>query len=225
MKIIVLTGLGEVNKRAEMLRIKQGYENDAVSVFDLSVNSIKDIDQCLSSQSLFNNLDKLIVVENTPDDLDLKKLVKKENTAVLLFLAANPKVTSKLLCSVKEINAKIINFEAEKEISAFTFLDALIEGRQDAFLEMQKLLNIYGGMYLLSMVYYLLRRNLLPLPTSGFMQNKIKSQKQQLDMKDFEKLYLMAINTDFAIKAGLPESIALTKLTQEFVNLLNVRKQ
>lgn len=224
MKIIVLTGSGEVNKRTEMLRIKQGYDNDAISTLDLSVSNINDVEQCLSSQSLFNNLDKLIIIENTPDNLDLKKLVKKENTAMLLFLTANLKATSKLICSAKEINAKIMNFEAEKEITAFSYLDFLIEGKQEAFAEMQKLLNLYGGVYLLSMVYYLLRRNLLPLPASGFMQNKIKSQKQGLEMKDFEKLYFMAINTDFAIKTGLPENIALTKLTQEFLNLLNIRK-
>jgi len=221
MKIVVLTGPGEVNKRAEMLSIKQKFETDAIYSFDLSNGNIKDIDLCLTTQSLFGNLEKLIIVENTPDDLDLKKLVKKDNSATLLFLGSNPKIISKLLSSAKEINAKVINFEAEKEISAFAFLDALMEGRQEAFLEMQKLLGVYGGMYILSMIYYLLRRNLLPLPASSFMQNKIKSQKGKLGDKDFEKLYLLVLDADFSIKSGtLPESIAVTKLTQQFVNYL-----
>lgn len=221
MKIIVLYGQGEVNKRAEMLNIKQKFESSAIYSFDLSSINVSDIDTCITSQSLFGNLEKLIIVENTPDDLDLKKLVKKDNPATLIFLAAAPKATSKLLISAKEINAKIVNFEADKEISAFAYLDALMEGKQEAFLEMQKLLGVYGGMYILSMIYYLLRRNLLPKPPSSFMQNKIKSQKQNLTDLDFEKLYLLTINADFAIKSGYsPENIALTKLTQEFVSYL-----
>ncbi|MDD2822655.1 MAG: hypothetical protein PHQ59_01105 [Candidatus Daviesbacteria bacterium] len=221
MKIVVLAGPGEVNKRSEMLSLKQKFQSDAIYSFDLSSGNLKDIEQCLTSQSLFNNLEKLLIVENTPDDLDLKKLVKKDNTATMLFLASNPKAVSKLLTSAKEINAKIMNFEAEKEISAFSYLDALIEGRQEAFEEMQKLLNIYGGMYVLAMIYYLLRRNMLPMPASTFMQKKIKAQKQKLTKIDFENLYQMIIKTDFSIKSGnLPENIAIVTLTQKFVNYL-----
>lgn len=221
MKIIVLCGPGEVNKRNEMLNIKQKFSSEAIYSFDLSLNNIQDIDACLTSQSLFSSLEKLIIIENMSDGFDLKKLVKKDNSATLIVLTSNPKTTSTLITSACEINAKIMNFEAEKEISAFAYLDALIEKKQEAFFEMQKLLSIYGGMYILAMIYYLLRRNLLPLPSSSFMQKKINSQKQNLGTADFEKLYLMALNTDFNIKTGnLTENIALTKLTQEFINYL-----
>lgn len=221
MKIIVLTGPGEVNKQEEIFNIKQKFKNDAIHFIDLSGAKISAIENCLISQSLFGNLEKLIIIENTPDDLDLKKLVKTGSSATLLILAASPKSNSKLITTAHEINAKIMNFEAEKEISAFNYLDALIEGRQEAFLEMEKLLDAYGGMYILTMIYYLLRRNLLPLPESSFMQKKIKLQKQKLAESDFEKLYFMTIKTDFAIKTGLPEKIALTKLTQEFITYLS----
>lgn len=221
MKINVLTGSGEVNKRTEMLNIKHKFEGDSIYSFDMSADKIENIDSCITAQSLFGSLEKLIIIENVPDDLDLKKIVKKENPATLLLLAASPKSNSKLITSAKEINAKITIFETDKEISAFAYLDALIEGKQEAFVEMQKLLSIYGGMYILAMIYYLLRRNLLPLPESAFMQKKIQFQKQQVQDTDFETLYLMTIKTDFAIKTGsLPENIALTKLTQEFINYL-----
>lgn len=221
MKIVVLYGLGESKKREELLRIKQQFLPDVVSILDLSVKNISDVDLMLTSQSLFDASDKLIIIENTPDDLDLKKLVKINNPATLLFLALSPRANSKLLSSAKEINAKAINFEAEKEVSAFSYLDNLIEGKKEAFGELQKLLDEYGGMYVLSMIYYLLRRNLLPLPPSSFMQNKIKSQTQKISLKDWQEFYLLTLKTDFAIKSGtLPENIALTKLTQEFVSHL-----
>lgn len=221
MKIIVLLGSGESRKRGEMLKIKEQFSPDAVSSFDLSIKKISDIDLSLSSLSLFDASDKLIIIENTPDDLDLKKLVKINNSATLLFLALSPRANSKLLLSAKEINAKTIVFEAEKEVSAFSYLDNLIEGKKEVFGKLQELLDGYGGMYILSMIYYLLRRNLLPPPLSSFMQNKIKSQKQRFILEDWQKLYLLTLKTDFAIKSGiLPEKIALTKLTLEFVNHL-----
>ncbi len=221
MKVIILSGPGEVNKRIEMSRVKQQFSGSTVSVYDLSVNKLSDIDLALTSQSLFDELDKLIIIENTPDDLDLKKLVKKDNPATLLFLASTPKTLSGLLSSAREIKAKIINFEVEKEVSAFPYLDGLIEGKQSVFEELQKLLNEYGGMYILSMIYYLLRRNILPLPESVFMQKKINAQKQKIPTDVWPQLYKVALKTDFTIKSGnLPENIALTKLTQEFIHYL-----
>lgn len=221
MKIIVLYGSGESKKRGEAQEIKRQFSSDVISYFDLSIKKISDIELALSFLSLFNASDRLIVIENTPDDLDLKRLVKINNPTTLLFLALSPRANSKLLSSAKEINAKAINFEAEKEVSAFPYLDNLIEGKKEAFGELQKLLDEYGGMYVLSMIYYLLRRNLLPMPPSSFMQNKIKSQTQKISLKDWQKLYLLTLKTDFSIKSGtLPETIALTKLTQEFVNHL-----
>lgn len=219
MKIVVLYGPGESKKREEAQIIKRQFLPDVTSYFDLSVKKISDIELALSSLSLFDSSDRLMVIENTPDDLDLKKLVKINNSTTLLFLALSPRANSKLLSSAKEINAKAINFEAEKEVSAFSYLDNLIEGKKEAFGELQKLLDGYGGMYVLSMIYYLLRRNLLPSPPSSFMQNKIRSQTQGFILEDWQKLYLLTLKTDFAIKSGiLPENIALTKLTQEFVS-------
>lgn len=221
MKIIILCGPGEVNKRAEMLLIKQQFSENTISVYDLSINKLSDIDLALTSQSLFTESNKLIIIENTPDDVDLKKLVKKDNPATLLFLASNVKPLSKLLSNAREINAKIINFEAEKEVLAFPYLDSLVEGKKNVFGELQQLLNEYGGMYILSMIYYLLRRNLLPLPKSIFMQKKIIAQKQTFSEGDWSQLYRMTLKADFVIKSGnLPENIALTKLTQEFIHYL-----
>lgn len=219
MKIVVLLGSGESKKQEETRRIKQQFLPDAVFLFDLSVKKISDIDLAVTSLSLFEVSDKLIVIENTPDDLDLKKLVKANNPSTLLFLASSPRINSKLLSSAKEINAKTIVFEAEKEISAFPYLDNLIEGKKEVFGKLQELLDGYGGMYIFAMIYYLLRRNFLPLPSSSFMKDKIKSQKQQFSLGDWQKLYYLTLETDFAIKSGiLPEKIALTKLTQEFIN-------
>lgn len=221
MKIVVLCGSGESKKREEAQRIKEQFVPDVISTLDLSIKKISDIDSAITSLSLFDTSDKLIVVENTPDDLDLRRLVKINNPTTILFLASSPRTNSKLLSSASEIKAKTISFEAEKEVSAFPYLDNLIEGKKEAFGELQKLLTGYGGMYILSMIYYLLRRNLLPMPPSSFMQNKIKSQRQKLTLVNYQELYLLTLQADFAIKNGtLPETTALTKLTQEYLNYL-----
>jgi hypothetical protein len=221
MKIAVLYGPGETKKRTEMLEIKSHFSQDAVSVFDLSSKKIADIYLALSSISLFDSLERLFIIESTPDDFDLKKIVKVNNSTTLIFLAALLKPTSKLLLSANEIKAKIINFEAEKETSVFPFLDNLIEGKKEVFSQLQQLIEEYGGIYILTMIYYLLRRNLLPLPKSGYIKNKIKMQKQNFTLDNWQEIYLKTLKTDFAIKNGtLPERIALTKLTQEFVGYL-----
>lgn len=221
MKIVILCGPGEVEKRTAMLRIKESYLKDAVSTFDLSENKLSEIELSLSSQSLFDLPDRLLIIENTPDELDLKKIVRLKSTATLIFLTGSLKSGCKLLTSANEINAQVLNFEAEKETLAFPYLDNLVEGKKTAFDELDKLLSEYGGMYVFSMIYYLLRRNLLPLPKSSFMQKKIKYQSQRFNIEDWQELYFLTLKADFAIKDGsLPEKVALTKLTQEFLNHL-----
>ncbi len=219
MKILVLSGPGEVSKRTQMLKIKQQFSESSISTYDLSSDKLSEINLAISSQSLFSSSEKLIIAENSPDDIDLKKMVKQNNPATLLFLTKSTSQTSKLLFSAKEIKAKIINFEPEKETLVFPYLDDLIEGKKEAFLELEKLLSEYGGMYVLTMIYYLLRRNFLPSSKSTFMQKKIKSQKQKFTRSDWQRLYFMSLKSDFAIKSGsFPENIALIKLTEEFIS-------
>lgn len=218
MKIIVLYGPGEVGKRNEALRIKKTFSEEAVTRIDLKQNSQKDLEVAVAAQPLFFQDERLILVENVGDKLDLQQLSRQENLTLLL-LAGAIRSDSTLIKSTKAMGAKLCLFEGEKEVSAFPYLDNLIEGKKQAFVELNKLLDGYGGMYILSMIYYLLRRNLLPLPASSFMQGKIKNQKKHFTTEDWQGFYYQTLQVEFRIKSGVTtEDLALIDLSQRFIS-------
>lgn len=180
-------------------------------------NSPQDTQSVLLRSSSFEDGERLVVVENVPDKMDLEAFKKTAGEVTLVLLAAHPTSTAPILQTAKKLGAKIYSFEGEKELTAFPFLDNLIEGKKEVFLELDKLLLGYGGMYTLTMIYYLLRRNILPLPSSDFMKKKIQKQKQEFSLKDFEKFYQKTLETEFKIKSGLTdEKNALTSLVRQF---------
>ncbi|MBI4037265.1 hypothetical protein HY385_02480, partial [Candidatus Daviesbacteria bacterium] len=218
MKINLLIGLGEVGKREAALKIKKQFSPDDITQLDLKITSDSDLKMAFSSNSLFGESDRLIILENVSDSLDLTKLPQIDSLTVLI-LASSPKENAKIITTAKKLGANIVSFEGEKELSAFSYLDNLIEQKSSALLELDKLLKEYGGMYVLAMVYYLLRRNLLPLPNSPFLQNKITSQKQKYSHDDWIKLYQLTLGTDFAIKNGVTtEELGLFQLTEKIIS-------
>ncbi|MFH0937237.1 MAG: hypothetical protein V1808_03005 [Candidatus Daviesbacteria bacterium] len=218
MKIILLLGAGETAKRNQALKIKKEFSPDDISTIDLKEQSEKDLEMALSSTSLFGSGQRLVIVENVPDKLDLENIKSADDNVTLLLLADTPRADCSLLKIAKKLKATIYSFEGEKELTAFPFIDNLIEGKKTAFLELEKLLAEYGGMYVLAMIYYLLRRNLLPSPASSFMKEKIGRQKRKYNLEDFEVFYKTALETEFYIKSGFTdEKMGLVTLTQKII--------
>lgn len=218
MNIILLYGAGEVSKRNYLVKIKKEFSPDQISQIDFKQNSLADLELVMSSGSLFEIGERLIIVENVPDKIDLETIKKINGSFTLILLAAHPLLTSPILQTAKKIGAKIYAFEGEKELTAFPFLDNLIEGKKQVFIELEKLLSEYGAMYVLTMIYYLLRRNILPLPSSDFMKKKIQQQKNKFDLEDFAKFYFQTLETEFKMKSGVTEDkSALTSLVGNFL--------
>lgn len=216
MKIILLYGPGEAAKRNEALRIRKQFASEDISFVDFKQINTQDLEVQFVSSSLFQRGPRLIVAENAPDNLSLQKLKVADDSLTLLILAGNLKADSQLFLSAKKLNAKLVLFEGEKELTAFPFLDALIEQRKQVFLELEKLLKEYGAIYVISMIYYLLRRNILPLPKNSFIRGKIQRQKQRYSLDDFERFYYLTLTTEFKIKSGLlNENTGLTFLIQK----------
>lgn len=218
MKIILLYGPGEIGKRNEVLRLRKQFVGSVIRL-DFKEVGLKNLEMELVSRSLFEAGPRLVIVDNTPDNLDVQTFKGTDENLTLLLVAASPKAESSLMQSVKNVAGKIVPFEGEKELTAFPFLDALIEQRKQALLELHRLLEEYGGMYVLSMIYYLLRRNLLPPPASDFMKKKVNLQKQKYTSSDWQRLYLAALQTEFAIKNGVTsEQLGLIRLTEKIIS-------
>lgn len=216
--IHLLYGPGEVNKRNQLLKLKSAYPSEAIFNIDLKQEGLSNLQTLLRSEGLFVEK-RLVIAENCPDSLDLESLSKVNDQTELVLLAGNLTANSKLIKAASQIKAKVLSFGAEKEVSAFPYLDNLIERKSTAFIELDKLLREYGGIYVLSMIYYLLRRNLLPLPTSSFMKNRIKVQGTRYKVQDWERLYKTTLETEYKIKTGLVDEVnGLTRLTQDFLN-------
>lgn len=217
MKVILLTGVGEGQKRNELLKIKRQFSPETVSALDLKEDSLSELEKAIRLLPLFGE-EKLVIAENAPDQLDLS-LWNPNNDLTLVLLSQNPKENSPLLRSIQERRGKIINCPGEKELSAFPFLDCLIEQKKQTFLELAKLLETYGGIYTLTMIYYLLRRNILPPPLSSFIQKKIAEQGKKYNLADWSRLYRLCLQTEFKIKSGLiSENLGLTFLAEKIVS-------
>lgn len=219
MSLVLLHGPAQSSKRLEAAKIKKQFEEENISVFDFKKTEVS-FEEILATKSLFQTGKRLMVVENPPVDFDLKDSSSDDTT--ILIVAGVLKEQSSLLLAVKKLSGKIIFFAGDKEVSAFPYLDNLIEGKKGALLELDKLLDEYGQMYVFSMIYYLLRRNILPLPASSFMKSKINTQKSKYSLEDFKKFYQQVLETEFSIKNGSTDGkIALTFLTQKIISSKN----
>lgn len=217
MKTIILYGPGEVSKRAHLLNIRRSFDKDSITEVDAKQVSFGGIRTLLQSNSLFSEK-RLVIIEHLGEDVDLETLIVNDPALTVVIFSGTLLATRTLLKSAAKIKAQILNFEGEKEISAFPFLDALIEKRPQALVELKKLEEEYGQMYVITMIYYLFRRNLLPLPKSDFLQKKIVSQKRIYQNKDFGTLYKLTLETEYKIKSGLIDpSAALGVLVQKII--------
>lgn len=219
MNITVLYGPGEIGKRSELIKIKKGFSKDSTKVIDLKQEPIGALNLALSSVSLFDQGNRLVAVENVPDSFDCSLLQNNDSSLTLVLVAGNSKASSVLISSAKKSDAKMLSFEGEQETSVFPFLDCLLEGKRQSFVELEKLLSEYGGMYVLSMVYYALRRNLLPLPASDYMRKKITNQSQRFSISDWTILYESVLQTEYDIKTGkVSERLGLYGLVMQFLD-------
>lgn len=217
MNVIVLHGPGEVAKRHFLIELKSKFPPEGISVLEAKQAGVSQIKTSLSSGSLF--VDKrLVILENAADDLDLNEFQNQDDQLTLIVVAQSPSATKPILKSAAQVKARIHSFEGEKEVSAFPFLDALIERKSEALVELDKLLDEYGEMYVLTMIYYLWRRNILPPPASAFVQKKIASQKVNYSSDNFAQYYAWTLDAEAKIKSGaLPGQLAVKHLVQQII--------
>lgn len=219
--MILLHGPGEIRKRDELLKIKDRFKAESIVTLEMQKSGEMQLKDVLRAVPLFDE-EKLVVAENIVAGLDLGKALPAkltENVNLVLVASSTLPASSVILKEVQKRGGRAMNFEAEGETSVFPYLDSLIEGRAQAYVELEKLQAEYGSMYLLSMICYLLRRNFLPLPASGFMRVKVKSQKEKVKrMSKWADLYRYSLETEYKIKKGiLDEKLGVWLLTDYFL--------
>lgn len=217
MKLIVIHGNGLVSQQAKLLQIKKEFDSLAILEIDSTEKDFASVVVEIANLQLFSQK-RLIILENF-DSVDLSRLPKDENLTVVLRFTKPLPSESPFLKEASSLKAQIIALNEEQEKNIFPFLDDLAEGNSTAMVQLNKLLDQFGGQYLLTMIFYMLRRLIiLPKKLPPFIINKLKKQRQLLGVAKIEKLYQMSLETDFKIKSGLMEErIGLTRLVHQIL--------
>lgn len=218
MKLIILYGAGLVGLNNKLISLKKEFSSFPLTEIKGSEVSLQKLILELSSQDLFSK-GRLVILEDPQEDLDLEKLPLTDDLILVVKINKNLAANSKFLKSAQIIKGQILFFPEEKELSIFPFLDSLAEKSPKAYIELEKLQKEYGSQYIITMIYYLLRRLLVP-PKNLPLWSAKKLEKQRLifSLEKVKNFYRQVLELDYKIKVGLiEEKIALIKLTNKFL--------
>lgn len=220
MPLIIVHGNGLTAIERKVLSLKKRF--DALSIQEFNSRDAS-LDQALllcANQDLFAQK-RLVVLEGFDDTVDLNLLPEDPQLTIVLKFNKNLSAISPILKSAVAKKAEIIGLSEAEEKAIFPFLDLLAQKNQRAAAQLDTLLEQYGGQYLLTMVFYLLRRMVQPtekLPR--FVAQKIATQKQNFNLQKISSLYEVALETDFKIKTGqVDEEMGLTLLVDKILTV------
>lgn len=198
MKLLLLHGPAINSSRQKLLQLKKKFDPESVIVFEKGAE-LTEILTNLQSQSLFGG-DRLVVVENPPEDFINYTLYPNHYTLILWF--------DREIDTKNWRDAEVLFFPEAKEVSVFPFLDFLGNRDKRAFLELDKLKKAgFDFQYLNTMILYLLR-NLVATPKGAkdFVKAKFAKMRKNFSEDELVNMYQFVLNTDFKIKSGLIET-------------------
>lgn len=205
MNLIILHGNGVVALSQKITQIKKEFDSLAIFEFNGKKSNLEGILAEISTGGLFS--EKRLVILEEFEGIDLEKLPLDEELTLVLKYGKNLASNSLVLKKAIALKAKIISLTEKDEVLIFPFLDALAEkNKKQVFDRLDKLLSDYGGQYMLTMIFFMLRRFLfIPKNLPSFVIKKIEFQQKQFSKEKIKTLYREAIETDFRIKKGLVE--------------------
>lgn len=165
----------------------------------------------LSTPSFFSEKRLVILEDFDEKELNLEAVGDDENLTILIRINKQVSKESLLLKTAALKKYQTVNLSEKDEKLIFPFLDHLFDKNPRVFTLFEKLYLEYGGQYLLTMIFYGLRRMVLPISGSSFMIQKLEKQKKNFKVENIEELYKKALEVDFKVKSGLmEEKIGLT---------------
>ncbi|MBI2011396.1 hypothetical protein HYS91_01375 [Candidatus Daviesbacteria bacterium] len=213
MKIIVAYGsaLAALNKKIS--EIKKDFDPLSVKEINFEEIGLAKLLIELASMDLFSEK-RLVIVEDVDESLDINQLDIDDSLTLILKFSKKP--SSKILMNKK---IQVIQINEEKEITIFPLLNMLSEKNPKAMDEFEILLKEVNCQYILTMLFYMLRRLILnPKNTSSFIFKKIEQQKRNFPLEKLKFFYHQILITDYKIKQGLiEERLALQSLIWKFL--------
>lgn len=217
MNLIIIHGNGLSAISNKLVSIKKGFESLDILTINAQEKSLNAALMEILTGQLFSQK-RLVVLEDF-EDFDLDKLPDGEDITIVFRINEALDTNSPLLKSAGKHKTQIFQYSEKDETSIFPFLDNLAEKKAQVFVDLEKYLNEWGGQYVLTMIFYLLRRMVIPakkLPE--FVAKKIERQKKNFSLERMNQLYKDAIETDFKIKSGLiEEKTAIVMLVNNII--------
>lgn len=203
MSIILIHGNAVIAKLNKISAFKKDFDPLSISEFNGKLLTLSQVLPEISTSGLFAQ-NWLVILEDFEADMDLDLIPDEESLTVILkfnkLLAAN----SKILKQANQKKVTIFNLTEKEETSIFPFLDSLSEKRKTVLKDLDPLLGALGGQYLLTMIFYMLRRLITtPKNLPPFVIKKIESQKRNFSKEKIIDLYKEGLETDLKIKSGL----------------------
>lgn len=219
MRLIILHGSGLSAIANKIFATRKNFDPLAVTEINCKEKDLGQVLAEISTPQLFAE-QRLVVLENLEPASDLSKLPGDEKLTIALKFSKKLLPASEILKSTLRFKPQTILLEEKDETSIFPFLDMLGEKNKRAFGELGKYLEEWGGQYVLTMIFYFLRRMVISSKKMpSFMAAKIDRQKKNFNLEKIQELYKEVIETDFRIKSGLiEEKLALTLLVEKILD-------
>jgi DNA polymerase III delta subunit len=216
--LIILHGNGLSAISQKISQIKKEYDPMSISSYSGKAINLENVLPIISTPSLFSEK-RLVVLEDYDDKIDLEKLPNDPDVTIVLKFNKTLTAASKLLKTAQSLKAQVILLTEKDEVEIFPFLDLLSDQNPRSYQVLDKILDEKGGQYLLTMIFFMLRRLVNPpknLPP--FVIKKIAVQQSKLPQSVIKRLYKLALETDFKIKSGLMEErLGLTLLVEKII--------
>lgn len=204
MEVIILHGNGLIGQLNKLAQIKKNFNPLATLEFSGKEIDFEKMLVSLKTPQFFSEK-RLVVLENFSETEDLKVLPTDDlDLTVVIRFSKSLLKSSQIFKSGNLIKAQFIEVSEIEGKNIFPFLDKLAEKNPQALSQLDNLLKDYGGQYLLTMIFYLLRRLILISKTlPPFVVKKLEKQKLNFSQNKVTDLYKLGLETDFKIKSGL----------------------
>lgn len=216
--IYLFHGSGQLGMLTKVSEIRKGLEPLEIHEYSGKEKNWGEVVGEISSSGLFSSK-RLVILEDF-QDVVLEKLPGSPDLTIILKFTKSLLANSTLLKNLPQ-GVQVIIFPEEKETPIFPLIDLLAEKNPRALGELDKHQEEWGGQYILTMIFYMLRRFILPQKSlPAFALKKIESQRKNFPLEKIRDYYHQVLETDYKIKEGLiEERIALYLLAEKFITV------
>lgn len=219
MPVVIFHGDNNLVIANKIDEMRKSYPVDSIERVSLKNESFEQLLIKLNTASFFSDQRLFIVDDCDEKKVDLSRINVDSHTTLVLIFTKELTGSSAVLKLAEEKHYRIFALSQPQDKRIFTFLDLIAEKNNKAFSMVDELVDDFGGVYILTMLVFLLRRLVLPIgKVPSFVEGKLKKQKGNFSAKNLTDLYKQTLQADYRFKTGKgDERTELLLLLQNFL--------